>query len=113
MEKKENLVKYGSLSHLDQECVTVNKCNNIQLNEIRFFSYIFSREQLHWHFDITLCYVLLQHSRVPEFAYFPLGNNVNKTKWAIFFRCGVVLTKYRHIYVNRSLSKNTVQEPNP
>lgn len=84
MENKENLVKYVSLSYLHQECVTVNKCNHIQLNEIRFFSYIFSRKQLHWHFDITLCYVLLQHCRVPEFASFPLGNTVNKTKWAIF-----------------------------
>lgn len=84
MENKENLVKYSSLYHLDQECVKVNKCNKIQLNAIRFFSYIFSREQLHWHFDITLFYVLLQHSRVPEFASFPLGNNVNKTKREIF-----------------------------
>lgn len=82
MENKENLVKYGSLSCLDQECVTINKCNNIQLNEIRFFSYIFSSKQLHWHFDIILCYVLLQHSRASEFTYFPLGNNVNKTKCA-------------------------------
>lgn len=70
MENRGNLVKYGSLSHLDQECVTVNKCNNMQLDEIRSFSHIFSRKQL--HFDITLCYVLLQHSQIPEFASFSL-----------------------------------------
>lgn len=58
MENKKNLVKYGSLSHLDQECVTINKCNNIQLNEIRFFSCMFSSKQLCWHFDIyfVMCY---------------------------------------------------------
>lgn len=80
MENKRNVVIYGSLSLLDQECATVNKCNNIQHNEIRLFSHIFSRKQLHWLFDITLCYVLLQHSRIPQFASFPLGNNVNEKK---------------------------------